>query len=100
VLDMRFAYGIIQLCSSCIFTLSDLVITNDRKGSGPQYDLFTGEMPSAGSQGSSCMHADANSTGVLVQSALLGVQSDCNLVYCRPLQLCNVLHTRTCAKQL
>lgn len=43
VLDMRFAYGIIQLCSTCTFTLTNLVVKNDRKGSGPQYDLFTGD---------------------------------------------------------
>lgn len=40
---MRFVYGAVELCSSCTFTLADLVITNDRKGSGPLYDLFTGE---------------------------------------------------------
>ncbi len=43
VLDMRFRYGTIELCSGCVITLTNLVIKNDRKGSGPQYDLFTGE---------------------------------------------------------
>lgn len=84
VLDMRFAYNIIQLCSSCTFTLSDLVITNDRKGSGPQYDLFQGEMQYAGSQDSSCTRAESNCGGMLVRSALLGQLSDHSLVFCRP----------------
>lgn len=42
VLDMKFTRGALQLCSTCVFTLQDLVLANDRVGTGPAYDLFTG----------------------------------------------------------
>jgi hypothetical protein len=34
--------GAVQLCSTCMVTLTRLVIRGERKGSGPVYDVFTG----------------------------------------------------------
>lgn len=43
MLDLKFVDGAVQLCASCVFTLRDLVLANDRLGTGPAYDFFTGE---------------------------------------------------------
>jgi len=42
VLDSNFLFAPGEICSSCIFTLRDLVLKHDRKGSGPQIDWLTG----------------------------------------------------------
>lgn len=34
--------GAVQLCSTCMVTLTRLVIRGERKGTGPVYDVFTG----------------------------------------------------------
>lgn len=34
--------GAVQLCSTCMVTLTRLVIKGERKGTGPVYDVFTG----------------------------------------------------------
>lgn len=42
VLDFGMVDGAVQLCSTCMVTLTRLVIRGERKGSGPVYDVFTG----------------------------------------------------------
>lgn len=42
VLVSNFLFAPGEICSGCIFTLRDLVLNHDRKGSGPQIDWLTG----------------------------------------------------------
>lgn len=43
VLDLGFAAGLVQLCSTCVLTLQNLVLEKCRRGSGPAIDLFRGQ---------------------------------------------------------
>lgn len=41
--DFNYTAGVVQLCSGCRFVLADLVLANERRGSGPEIDAFAGE---------------------------------------------------------
>jgi len=43
VLDFGFVDGAVELCSSCMISIQDLVLKQERRGSGPTYDFFTGQ---------------------------------------------------------
>lgn len=42
LLDFGLVDGALQICSTCIMTLTRIVMTGERKGTGPVYDIFTG----------------------------------------------------------
>lgn len=43
VLDFGLVDGAVELCSSCMISIQDLVLKQERRGSGPTYDFFTGQ---------------------------------------------------------
>lgn len=43
VLDLNYTPAAVQICSTCVVTLSDLVIKRERRGTGPVYDFFIGQ---------------------------------------------------------
>eukprot|EP00775_Hariotina_reticulata_P003316 gene3316-3593_t len=43
VLDLNFANSVVQLCASCIFSIVNITIKNERRGTGPYFDIFTGK---------------------------------------------------------
>lgn len=45
VWDMQYKSNGIILCSTCTLVLSGIVIAHDRRGSGPNIDIFTGGLP-------------------------------------------------------
>ncbi|KAF8061385.1 Acad10 [Scenedesmus sp. PABB004] len=42
VLDLGYKLGAAQLCATCVVTLANLTVTNERRGSGSPYDFFVG----------------------------------------------------------
>lgn len=49
VLDLQLKRGKIQLCSTCMFTVRDIVLANERQGTGSAYDIFVGQPGQKGS---------------------------------------------------
>lgn len=43
VLDLNYTPAAVQICATCVVTISDLVITKERRGTGPVYDFFIGQ---------------------------------------------------------
>jgi hypothetical protein len=42
VLHLQWKRGKLLICSSCMFTFSNMVLANERQGVGPALDMFIG----------------------------------------------------------
>uniref|UniRef100_A0A383VBH1 Protein kinase domain-containing protein n=1 Tax=Tetradesmus obliquus TaxID=3088 RepID=A0A383VBH1_TETOB len=43
VLDLAFLHGVVQLCATCVFTITNITMTNERRGPGGLVDLLVGQ---------------------------------------------------------
>ncbi|WIA36802.1 hypothetical protein OEZ86_008057 [Tetradesmus obliquus] len=43
VLDLAFLHGVVQLCATCVFTMTNITLTNDRRGGYGLIDFFLGQ---------------------------------------------------------
>ena len=42
VLDLRFQRAVVELCSSCVLSITNMSIAQERRGNGAQVDFFVG----------------------------------------------------------
>ncbi|WIA36801.1 hypothetical protein OEZ86_008056 [Tetradesmus obliquus] len=43
VLDLAFLHGVVQLCATCVFNITNITMTNERRGPGGLVDLLVGQ---------------------------------------------------------